>query len=102
MNIGGYTKEECIKTFKNANYEDKLRYVGLLLDLLESKDALISGLESIVSTLETQNCLLKEMVKNLEKKEEEKKEATDTNEEKTLDACISILKDLEKEVKDAE
>ena len=70
MKVGNYTKEECIKTFKNANYEDKLRYVGLLLDLLESKDAVISSLESIVSTLETQNCLLKEMVKNLEKKEE--------------------------------
>lgn len=85
MKIGNYTKEECIKAFKNANYEDKLRYVGLLLDLLESKDALISNLNTIVSALETQNCLLKEMVKNLEKKEEEKKEATDTNEEKTLD-----------------
>lgn len=85
MKIGNYTKEERIEAFKNANYEDKLRYVGLLLDLLESKDSVISSLKTIVSTLETQNYLLKEMVKNLEKKEEEKKEATDTNEEKTLD-----------------
>lgn len=102
MKIGNYTKEERIKAFKNANYEDKLRYVGLLLDLLESKSAVISNLETMVSALETQNYLLKKMVKNLEKKEEEKKEATDTNKEKTLDECISILKDLEKEVKDAE
>ena len=74
MKVGNYTKEERIEAFKNANYEDKLRYVGLLLDLLESKDSVISSLKTIVSTLETQNCLLKEMVKNLEKKEEEEVE----------------------------
>lgn len=68
MKIGNYTKEERIEAFKNANDEDKLRYVGLLLDLLESKDSVISSLKTIVSNLETQNCLLKEMVKNLEKK----------------------------------
>ena len=70
MKIGRYTKEERIEAFKDANDEDKLRYVGLLLDLLESKDAVISNLKTIVSKVETQNYLLKEMVKNLEKKEE--------------------------------
>lgn len=77
MKIGNYTKEECIEAFKNANDdEDKLRFVGVLLDLLELKDAAINVRDEIIEkhyividNLELQNIHLKTVLDDLKKEE---------------------------------